>query len=189
MKVTTDTTIRSMKLVVDELVDAVERINPSELAALADLVRSVDRVFVCGAGRSGLVLRTAAMRLMHLGLSVFVVGETTTPAITGRDALVVASGSGTTSGVVRAAETAQATGATIGVFTANPTSPLAKLASCTVVVPAAQKTDHGMTVSRQYAGSLFEQSVFVATEALFAALWQGDHQPAEQLWQRHANLE
>ena len=39
------------------------------------------------------------------------------------------------------------------------------------VKPAAQKTDHGSSVSRQYSGSLFEQVLFLATEALFQSLW------------------
>jgi hypothetical protein len=56
-----------------------------------------------------------------------------------------------------------------------------------VIIPAAQKTDHGTSVSRQYAGSLFEQVLFVATKAIFQSLWDNDTQPAEELWLRHAN--
>ncbi len=53
-------------------------------------LRLADRIFVVGAGRSGLVLKTAALRLMHLGLTVQVVGETTAPAIrAGADVAVV----------------------------------------------------------------------------------------------------
>ena len=52
----------------------------------------------------------AAMRLMHLGLTVHIAGDTTTPAITSGDLLLVASGSGTTSGVVKSAETARKPG-------------------------------------------------------------------------------
>jgi 6-phospho-3-hexuloisomerase len=109
---------------------------------------------VAGAGRSGLVLRMAAMRLMHLGLIVHVAGDTTTPAITARDVLLVASGSGTTSGVVKAAETAAKVGAGIAAVTTNADSPLAGLADAIVIIPAAQKTDHASSVSRQYSGSL-----------------------------------
>jgi len=58
-----------------------------------------------------------------------------------------------------------------------------------VTIPAAQKTDHGSGLSRQYAGSLFEQVLFLAAEAVFQTLWDGDATPAEELWLRHANLE
>jgi len=74
-------------------------------------------------------------------------------------------------------------------FTTNPDSPLAGLADALVIIPAAHKTDHGSNVSRQYSGSLFEQVLFLATEALFQSLWENADVPAEELWFRHANLE
>ncbi|MGZ4892148.1 MAG: SIS domain-containing protein, partial [Halobacteriota archaeon] len=54
------------------------------------------RLFVMGAGRSGLVVKGFAMRLMHLGFNVYVVGETVTPAVETDDLLIVISGSGET---------------------------------------------------------------------------------------------
>ncbi|HSP51806.1 MAG TPA: SIS domain-containing protein, partial [Cryobacterium sp.] len=84
---------------------------PLDRAAAA--LRAARRVFVLGAGRSGLALRMTARRLMHLGLDVHVVGEVTTPAIAAGDVLLVASGSGATAAVVRAAETGSASGARV----------------------------------------------------------------------------
>ncbi|MEC3853892.1 6-phospho-3-hexuloisomerase [Paenarthrobacter ureafaciens] len=179
----------NVSLVLGEITNTATAINEDQLAAVSSLLGRADRIFVAGAGRSGLVLRMAAMRLMHLGLNVHVAGDATTPAIREGDLLLVASGSGTTSGVVKAAETADKAQARIAAFTANPGSPLANLADAVVVVPAQQKTDHGSGVSRQYSGSLFEQVLFVATEALFQSLWDTADVPAEQLWLRHANLE
>ena len=180
---------RNLSLVRDEIADTAAKIDEQEVAAVAAHLGQTGRVFIAGAGRSGLVLRMAAMRLMHLGLTVHVTGETTTPAIGSGDLLLVASGSGTTSGVVKSAETAAKVGARIAAFTTNPDSPLAGLADAVVIIPAAQKTDHGSGVSRQYSGSLFEQVLFLTTEALFQSLWDSTDEPAEQLWLRHANLE
>jgi 6-phospho-3-hexuloisomerase len=179
----------NLALIQQEIEETVSGINPEQLAALADRVRGADRVFLAGAGRSGLVLRMAAMRLMHLGLTVHVAGDTTTPAIRGGDLLVVASGSGTTSGVVKSAETAVRAGAKVAALTTRPNSPVAELSDALVVIPAAQKTDHGSNISRQYSGSLFEQALFIATEAVFQGLWENTDESAEQLWLRHANLE
>lgn len=159
------------------------------LAALADRVRSADRVFLTGAGRSGLALRMTAMRLMHLGLDVHVVGEVTTPAITAGDVLLAASGSGSTAGIVRAAETAQVAGATVLAITTAPGSALADAADVVVVVPAAEKQDHRGSLSEQYSGGLFEQSVMFIGDAVFHTLWQASGVSAENLWPRHANLE
>jgi 6-phospho-3-hexuloisomerase len=179
----------NLSLVGSEIAESAAEIRPEQLSLLAAELRSARRVFVAGAGRSGLVLRMAAMRLMHLGLEVHIAGDTTTPAIREGDLLLVASGSGTTSGVVRAAQTAAKAGARLAVYTANPESPLAELADVVVTISAAQKTDHGSKLSAQYSGSLFEQVLFLASEAVFQTLWDHDATPAEELWLRHANLE
>lgn len=176
-------------LVLDEITAVFRRIDPEEVAALVTELRLADRIFVTGAGRSGLVLKMAAMRLMHLGLTVHVVGETTSPAIRAGDLLLAASGSGTTAGVVKAAETAVAQGARVAAYTTSKGSPLAHAAAAVVLIPAAQKTDHGSAVTRQYSGSLFEQVLFASTEAVFQSLWDEDAAVPEDLWQRHANLE
>ena len=180
---------RNLSLFLQEITDTVEKIDHRQLAVATGHLGFAGRVFVAGAGRSGLVLRMAAMRLMHLGMTVHVAGDSTTPAISSGDLLLVASGSGTTSGVVKSAETAAKTGARIVAFTTNPASPLAALTDALVVIPAAQKTDHGSSVSRQYSGSLFEQALFLATESVFQTLWDNTDEPAEKLWLRHANLE
>jgi 6-phospho-3-hexuloisomerase len=179
----------NLAMVQDEVTQTAAGIDQQQLAELTSHIGSADRIFVAGAGRSGLVLRMAAMRLMHLGRTVHVVGDTTTPAISAGDLLLVASGSGTTSGVVKAAETAAKAGARIAAVTTNPASPLARLSDALVVIPAAQKTDHGSALSRQYSGSLFEQVLFLATESVFQTLWDNTDEPAEELWLRHANLE
>src|ERR671920_628765 len=126
---------RNRSLVQDEISGVFQSVDPAQVAALVTELRLADRIFVTGAGRSGLVLKMAAMRLMHLGLTVHVVGETTAPAIRTGDVLLAASGSGTTSSVVKAAQTAAAQGARVAVYTTNPGSPLAEAASAVVVIP------------------------------------------------------
>jgi 6-phospho-3-hexuloisomerase len=187
----TATVEASLSRIAAEASAVVERIaaHPGELDPVLDALTSADRVFVLGAGRSGLALRMTAMRLMHLGLDVHVVGETTTPAISAGDALLTASGSGTTSGIVHAAETAVEAGARVVAITTAPDSPLARAADSVVVVPAAAKLDRSATASTQYAGGLFEQSVVLVGDAVFDALWRRSGLSADDLWPRHANLE
>ncbi|MHC2186981.1 6-phospho-3-hexuloisomerase [Rathayibacter agropyri] len=160
-----------------------------QLESVASLLADANRVFVHGAGRSGLALQMTAMRLMHLGLRVHVVGDATTPAITSGDVLLTASGSGTTGGIVRAAQNAVDAGARVAALTTAADSPLAGLASAVVIVPAADKLDRSGRASAQYSGGLFEQVVVVAGDALFHALWQRSGLDADELWPRHANLE
>ena len=173
----------------DVVIERLVRDDPMALGAFAELIAGSTRVFVLGAGRSGLALQMTAMRLMHLGLDVHVVGEVTSPAIQAGDVLLTASGSGTTAGIVRAAQTAAAAGARVAAITTAAASPLADLATRVILVPAADKLDRSGASSAQYAGSLFEQTVVVLGDALFHALWQRSGVTADELWPRHANLE
>lgn len=152
------------------------------------VITSARAVFMIGNGRSGLAAQMAAMRLMHLGLRVHVAGEVTAPAISAGDLLIAVSGSGTTASVVGAADTAKKVGASVLAVTTAPDSPLSQRADEVLVLPAADKQDHSAAITRQYSGSLFEQSVLLAFDALFQALWSNEDQTAEKLWQRHANI-
>lgn len=169
--------------------DAIVRDGAETLPAAITMLTTAERVFVLGSGRSGLALRMLAMRLMHLGLHVHIVGDVTTPAIESGDLLVAASGSGTTANVIRSATTAAAANAQIIAITTAASSPLASLADVAIVIPAAQKQDHGATRSQQYSGSLFEQSLLLLGDALFHTMWKSSGASAEDLWPRHANLE
>ena len=171
------------------LVDALAQLNPLSLERAVSELHAAKSVFVLCAGRSGLALRMTAMRLMHLGLTVHVVGEVTTPAIGRGDVLLVASGSGTTEAIVRSAKTAIDVGAIVITLTTATNSPLAGLSSVLVEVPAAEKLDRAATKSVQYAGSLFEQAVVTIGDAFFHSLWLRSGRSADDLWPRHANLE
>ncbi|MFJ2553871.1 6-phospho-3-hexuloisomerase [Microbacterium sp. NPDC087591] len=181
--------LRTVQSEVDAALRSLADTDSAAISALADAVRGADRVFLLGAGRSGLALRMTAMRLMHLGLTAFVVGDTTTPAIARGDLLLTATGSGTTTGIVRAATTAHGLGAAVATITTAPGSPVAALSSVVVTVPAAGKLDRSGAASAQYAGSLFEQTVVLLGDALFHALWQRSGLSADELWPRHSNLE
>lgn len=182
----------SLQLLAEESARAIGELteHPSSIFdKVIETLNSADRVFFLGAGRSGLALKMTAMRFMHLGLDVHVVGEVTTPAITSGDVLFVASGSGTTGLIVRAATTAIAEGAQVIALTTAPDSPLGKLATVTVTIPATQKQERGSALSAQYAGSLFEQVVMLVGDALFHTMWKQSGQTADELWASHANLE
>lgn len=175
------------EVILRELNDLFSALDDCAAAQTAAAVASHARVFVCGAGRSGLMLRAFAMRLAQMGKTVFVAGDTVTPAIGRGDLLLAASASGTTGGVVRNAETARAVGADLLVLTASPDAPLASMAtSGTVVLPAATKDCAG--ASEQVMGSLFEQAVLLFGDAVIARLVSASGD-AKQMRARHANLE
>jgi 6-phospho-3-hexuloisomerase len=177
------------QLVLQELARANAEIEWDQWEALPDLILGSPRVFAVGNGRSGLALRMGAMRLMHLGRTVHVVGETTTPAIGQGDLLLAVSGSGSTHGTLHAAQTAVKRGATVVAITTDASSPLAQVASHVLVIPGAVKTDRSGNVSGQYAGTLFEQLTLILLDAVFYVLWKRSGQSADELYARHGNLE
>lgn len=176
-------------LILTELQNTLASVSELEISGARRMIQAANRVFVMGAGRTGLALKMAAMRLMHLGLVVHVAGEVTTPAIGSGDLLLVASGSGTTAGPVHAAEVAAKAGAQVLALTTATGSKLTSFAQGVVIIPAAAKQDHRGASSEQYAGALFEQSTLLVMDAIFQAMWRRSGASAEELWKRHANLE
>lgn len=175
--------------IIEENTQLAKKVQLDQLIPFIYHIQHAKRVFITAAGRSGFAMQSAAMRLMHLGLTVYYVGDTTSPAIGTGDLLIAASGSGTTGSIVKAVEKSIGAGANVVGITTNAESALAKLCNHLVLVPAAEKEDHSKKVSTQYAGSLFEQFLLLLSDAVFQSLWKLSGQPAEELWKRHANLE
>ncbi|MEJ5964309.1 6-phospho-3-hexuloisomerase [Pedobacter immunditicola] len=179
----------NLELILLENTWLLKQLKLAQIDAFISEIKTANAIFIIAAGRSGFSMQSAAMRLMHLGFTVYFVGETTTPAIKAGDLLIAASGSGTTSTIISAAEKAIAVGAKVVALSTQEQSPLAKIASLLVHVAAAEKQDHNSTRSAQYAGSLFEQFLLLLTDAIFQTLWQSKNESAEEMWERHANLE
>ena len=137
-------------------------------------------------------MRALGMRLMHLGKTVYVVGETITPSIAEENLLVIGSGSGKTNCLLAMAEQAQQLGAKILLFTTDATSPLAELADYHVIIPAPllkpSQEIHSL-ISTQPLGTLFEQSMLILCDSLILGLMQRLRVDAAQMSERHANLE
>ncbi len=178
--------------VTEELGACLAGLREDELEALKDAILSADHVFVAGAGRSLLMVRGLAMRLMQLGFSAFVVGETVTPAILPGDLLIIASGSGATGTLTVIAQKCKAAGAGLALITTRPDSPIGALADLTVEVSAATTKGLPSTAkSIQPGANTFEQSVLLIGDAIAIAITGSanlDETNAE-LMKRHANLE
>lgn len=181
--------------VLKELQGVLLQVDEGAVQELEERILAARRVFVAGAGRSGLMMRAFAMRLMHAGLSVHVVSEITTPSIGAGDLLVVGSGSGETSSLQGMARKAREVGAQLALLTIVPGSTLGKLSNPVVELkapsPKAARGTGGAEPPRsiQVMGLLFEQSLLLLLDmvALHVASARGAG-PAE-MFSRHANLE
>ncbi|HJJ55228.1 MAG TPA: SIS domain-containing protein, partial [Methanocorpusculum sp.] len=117
-----------MRIMANRIDTIATAINQDEVAAFVSAIFAAKRIYVIGAGRSGLVAKSFAMRLMHTGFVSYVVGETITPAVENGDLLVAFSGSGNTKYVADIAETAKSIGVKIALVSSNQDSRVGKIA-------------------------------------------------------------
>ncbi|BDR91920.1 6-phospho-3-hexuloisomerase [Vulcanisaeta souniana] len=185
------------------ILNALNAVNIKEIESFVDTLINVYRndkkVLVVGAGRSGLVGRAFAMRLMHLGFRSYVLGETITPSVGEGDLVVAISGSGTTTMVVAAAEAAKKMKAMIVAITSYRDSPLASYADLVVQVPGRTKVakmdDYfarqilGLHEPLAPLGTLFEDTAIVLLDAIIAELMYRLKKTEDEIRMRHANIE
>jgi 6-phospho-3-hexuloisomerase len=160
--------------ILTELDAILSHVDRKQTEKLADLVletrKSGHKAYCAGAGRSLLMIRSFAMRMMHMGLRSYVVGETATPAIEKDDLIVFASGSGETGQLVVMIKKAKKAGARVAVITRSPESTLAKEADLVVLIPI----EYG-TAGLQPNGSTFEQSLLILSDALTLRIIEKGH--------------
>ncbi len=177
----------------------------SQISAFFQQMLAAKRVYVAGAGRSGLISRAFAMRLLHLGFDVYVVGETVTPALNPGDTLVVFSGSGETHTMATFCRTVKELGGIICLITASPDSTISRIADCVVnlgdltgyyrgdtsTFEVRQMTGQYRSVSSAFAplGTLFETNALIFSDAVISALMEAKKEGALELKGRLTNME
>lgn len=182
--------------------DLLQKVETSEFF---DRMLMAKRVYVAGAGRSGIIARAFAMRLLHLGFDVYVVGETITPALKPGDTLVVFSGSGETLSVASICETVKGLGGSVCLITASMDSRMSRIADCVVnlgdltgyyqgdksTYEVRQVTGQYRSVSSAFAplGTLFETLALVFSDAVISALMEAKKEGAGELQRRLTNME
>jgi 6-phospho-3-hexuloisomerase len=190
-----------MLLMASKIRKIANTISDDDVEKFLEEILRAKRVYVIGAGRSGLVAKAFAMRLMHLGMQSYVVGETITPALSSGDVMVIFSGSGKTKTVADIAETAQDIGAHICLITSNAESRIGKIASCTVIIEhqrdavsddaAEFEIRQMMGEHKSFAplGTLFETASMIFADAAISRLMEITQTDESALKNRHTNIE
>lgn len=180
-----------LEAILEELTENAKRVSAEEMNHFADTILGANRVFVAGAGRSGFVARAFSNRLMHLGLTVYFVGEPTTTAIQAGDVLVIGSGSGETGSLVVMAKKAKKLGAKLATMTIYPEAAIGSMADAVLTIPGATpKSGLADTVkSVQPMGSAFEQMCWLVSDAVIMLLMDKMGKTEEEMFKLHANLE
>lgn len=181
-----------LKSVTIELAECFENLQEDQIQDLEARIKAANKVFVAGAGRSLMMIRGLAMRLMHMGFTSYVVGETITPAIEPGDLLIIASGSGQTGSLCVMAEKCKKIGADLALITTNPESTIGKLADCIVEIKAVStKLKQIGSKSVQPGANTFEQSVLLLGDAIIIDIISNKSMDDTNvaLLKKHANLE
>jgi len=189
--------IDNIKHITSEIERINSKVDAEDNEKVINLITKTKRIFIFGAGRSGLVGKAFAMRLVHLGKEVYFVGSATTPAIFQDDCLIVISGSGTTSSVARVAESAQKQGAVIVAITIHPNSLIGEMANFVIQIKAEREEDDiSDYLSRQLThknltpmGTLFELSALIYFDSIIPILMERLDVSEGYMKNRHANLE
>jgi len=158
---------------------------------LIDAIEDARSIFVMGAGRSGFVAKAFAMRLMHLGYNVYVVGETVTPRIKKEDLLIAISGSGETTSVVNISRKAkELIGSKLVAITQNKDSTLARMSDIVVLLKGKTKTERNDEIAKiAPLGTMFELTALIFLDGLVAELMKIKNLTEKDLEARHAVLE
>ncbi|GCF95007.1 6-phospho 3-hexuloisomerase [Enterococcus florum] len=180
--------MNTIDAIMTEINQVMKLIDEKQLEEAMPLFQKNKRIFVIGAGRSGFQAKGFAMRLMHIGYTDYVMGETITPSIQKGDTWVAISGSGTTKSIVADTEAAKKIGLDIVVLTSDPESPLAKMADQVIIVPGATKTGAGVQ-SIQLLSTLFDQTVHITLDTLTLKLAKRDDTSNEAALHAHVNVE
>lgn len=177
-------------IILDEILSVLEKIEERPYEDLISSILKAKNVFVTGQGRSGLVSRTFAMRLTHIGLNAYCVGDATTPNIDRGDLLIACSSSGSTHITRYIAGLAKKTSATVVAVTSHKNSPLAGQADIIVELPVQEvSTDYKNDGSIQFRSTLFEQACLVYLDGVILSLVKRLNSSENEMHRRHSNLE
>lgn len=166
------------------------RIDVEQTTALVAAIKKARHIFLAGAGRSGIAIQAFANRLMHLGFSVSLVGEISSPHSQAGDLLIICSGSGETGSLVSLAEKAAKSDVKIALITMKPESTIGHLATTTLVLPGSTKDEQSNTDAfSQPMGTTFEQLAFLTFDGLVLHLMDDLGETSETMFARHADFE
>jgi len=190
----------SMRQIIDHLDEVIGKLDIEAIKAMLQKIIEGERVFVMGAGRSGLVAKAFAMRLMHLGFSVYVVGETTTPAVRTKDVVIAISGSGETRSIADLGKIVKDIGSTLITVTSKKESTLGRISDVVVVLPSKTKIDpdaggcleknmRGDYKNLPPLGTSFEITSLIFLDSLIAQLITLTGASEAELKSRHTNIE
>jgi len=164
------------------------KMEDKDFKALQDMIDSIlkaNKIFLYGVGRSGLVAKAFAIRLVQLGLNVYFVGESNTPMVESDALVIIISNTGQTMSAVQTANITRRIGAKVIAITSNKHSKLAQAASDSITIAGNIPTDeHILTYAPL--GTIFEEASALLFDAVVTYLMKKLDETDETMRKRHA---
>jgi 6-phospho-3-hexuloisomerase len=164
------------------------KMNDRGIKALEEMIESITtakKIFLYGVGRSGLVAKGFAIRLVQLGLNVFFIGESNTPMVEKDSLVIILSNTGQTMSAVQTANITRRIGAKVIAITSDPHSKLANAASDVILIAG---DDDGSDERKSFAplGTAFEEASWFLLDAILAVLMKKLGETDHSMRKRHA---
>jgi len=175
MKESTDYIVKSIQETFESEIEGTDR--------FVDAVISARKVFIYGVGRSGLIAKAFAIRLVQLGMNVYFVGETITPIVEEGDLVLIVSHTGETMSAIQTANIVRRVGAKVITITSTDHSKLAG-ASNLVIVIRTPKDDERKRLAPL--GTVFEDATMIYLDAIVSRLMDKLGQSEGSMRKRHA---
>lgn len=158
-----------MNFVSDYIKKISKELDSEKVNKLINQIINTKRIFLMGAGRSGLEARAFAMRLMHLGFDVHVIGDVAAPVPTREDLVIIISGSGKTQSIVDLGSYIKGKGPKMAIITRNKDYSL--ILDMAIIIPVKIKDiDKDLRECFLPMGTLFEAVSHIFLDAIISEL-------------------
>ncbi|MCG7840963.1 MAG: SIS domain-containing protein [Methanomassiliicoccales archaeon] len=174
-----DTTV----YILDEVRRTIERVEETVVSEIVETLAASPKIFIYGVGRSGLVGKAFAVRLVQMGLNVHFVGDTTTPIVKTGDLVFIISNTGETMSAVQTANIVRRIGAIVISITGSTNSKLG-IASNIVLELVQPRDDQKKRMAPL--GTIFELASMVMLDSIIPLLMSRLDQDETSLRRRHA---
>ncbi len=180
-----------IQLILNEINNVLSIIDDDSVNLFINEILSANKIVVVGAGRVGYALRGFSMRLSHMGLSAYMLGDTNVPNIGKGDLLIVASGSGETQTIYDIVKIAKDNKSNIISICGNLTSRIALLSDVIIYLKTPNKNTHSINPSEsiQPMTTLNEQCIGILCDSIVLKIMEKLNETHITMWNRHSNLE
>ncbi|MGC2789890.1 MAG: SIS domain-containing protein [Thermoplasmata archaeon] len=175
--------VRAQRYIAARVTEALDRLEPAAISTSVALLARSPATFVYGAGRSGIIGRAFAMRLVQLGLTAYVIGESVTPIVRRGDVVFILSGRGESYSSLQTANIVRREGAELIVLTGRASSKLAHIATVLLTLEFPEDPDRPRMAPL---GTLFESASLRLTDAIIAELLHARGETEDSMRRRHA---